>query len=129
MNRTNRALNRIVLFIVGILFLAIGAVLVAIIVWPERLKAEALSVTVGDKSIAGITGMSIAEALHWVRLLGGELTEGTPLSHREQTIAAQILKELKGRLGFCSSLCIHLSGRAEQVLSFRTFRPETPTER
>lgn len=34
MNRTNRALNRIVLFIVGILFLAIGAVLVAIIVWP-----------------------------------------------------------------------------------------------
>lgn len=34
MNRTNRALNRIVLFIVGALFLAIGAVLIALVVWP-----------------------------------------------------------------------------------------------
>lgn len=66
----------------------------------KRLKPEALSVTVGDKNIAAIAGMSIAESLHWVRLLAGETKEGSPLSGREQTIAHQILKELRGRLGF-----------------------------
>lgn len=34
MNRTNRALNRILLFLIGLLLLAIGAVLIAIIAWP-----------------------------------------------------------------------------------------------
>jgi len=66
----------------------------------KRLKPEALSVTVGDKNIAGIVGMSIAEGLAWVKLLSGEAREPTPLTPREQTIAHQILKELHGRLGF-----------------------------
>ena len=34
MNRTNRALNRILLFLIGLLLLAIGAVLITIIAWP-----------------------------------------------------------------------------------------------
>ena len=66
----------------------------------KRLKPEALSVTVGDKNIAGVAGMSISEAHNWVLLLAGEGRENTPLSPREQTIAHQILKELRGRLGF-----------------------------
>lgn len=34
MNRTNRAVNRIVLFIVGLISLVLGAAVIAVIVWP-----------------------------------------------------------------------------------------------
>ena len=34
MNNTNRALNRIVLFVIGLVFLALGAVVISVIAWP-----------------------------------------------------------------------------------------------
>ncbi|MBU6429303.1 MAG: excinuclease ABC subunit UvrA, partial [Cyanobacteria bacterium REEB65] len=58
----------------------------------KRLKPEALAVTVGEQSIADLTGLSIGAA----RDALGELS----LSARQQTIAAQILKEIHARLQF-----------------------------
>ena len=59
-----------------------------------RLKAESLSVTVGDKSIAEVTNMSVVEALKWFDYLETRMTE------REVYIARQILKEIRARLRF-----------------------------
>ncbi|MBI2886851.1 MAG: excinuclease ABC subunit UvrA [Chloroflexi bacterium] len=66
----------------------------------KRLKPEALAVTVADRNIAGVTGMSISEALRWVDYLAGASPQPSPLTPREETIAHQILKELRGRLSF-----------------------------
>ena len=57
-----------------------------------RLKPETLAVKVGGKNIYEVTRLTIAEGMEFFSTL--ELTE------REQTIAQQILKEIKARLGF-----------------------------
>ena len=57
-----------------------------------RLKPETLAVKVGGKSIYEVTRLTIAEGMEFFSTL--ELTQ------REQTIAQQILKEIKARLGF-----------------------------
>ncbi|MGI5856914.1 MAG: excinuclease ABC subunit UvrA [Candidatus Merdivicinus sp.] len=62
----------------------------------ERLKAEYLAVTVGGKNISEFCRMSVTDALRFVE----ELT----LSEREAMIGAQILKEIKSRLGFLQSV-------------------------
>lgn len=58
----------------------------------KRLKREALAVTVGGLSIDDFTRLSITEGLEFINKL--ELTE------KEQTIARQILKEIRSRMGF-----------------------------
>jgi excinuclease ABC subunit A len=60
----------------------------------RRLRPEALAVTVDGRDIAAVSGLSITDALAWVK--------GLPerLSDRERTIAYQILKEIRSRLGF-----------------------------
>jgi excinuclease ABC subunit A len=60
----------------------------------QRLKPEALAVTIADKNIVRVTAMSVTEALTLVNDLPSRLTE------KQKTIAYQILKELKARLGF-----------------------------
>jgi excinuclease ABC subunit A len=65
----------------------------------KRLRPEALAVTVADKSIDGVTAISVAEALGWVRSLQGSAGQ-TPLSTRDQKIAHQVLKEIHDRLNF-----------------------------
>ncbi len=60
----------------------------------RRLKPEALGVTIADKNIVQVTAFSVTEALEWVDALPQHLTE------KQKTIAHQILKELKARLGF-----------------------------
>jgi len=60
----------------------------------KRLKPESLAVTVAGKSITDITALSIVDAREWVSRLPQDL------STRENTIATQILKELKSRLRF-----------------------------
>lgn len=62
----------------------------------QRLKKEALSVTVGGKNIYEFSELSITGALRFVN----ELT----LSKRDSMIAEQILKEIKSRLGFLQSV-------------------------
>ena len=63
----------------------------------KRLRPEALSVLIDGKSIAEVTGLSIVAARAWADGLAGP---ETPLSPREQAIAAQILKEIRARLDF-----------------------------
>jgi len=57
-----------------------------------RLKAESLAVKVGDKSIAGVTQLSIREAVPFFADL--------ELNERERMIGRRILKEIRERLEF-----------------------------
>ena len=99
----------------------------------QRLKPEALAVTVGGLNITEVTSKSIAEAQAWMSAVGGGPArsangaggaaalaalerDGTEvggngtrpqhvdtveqLTEREKTIAAQIIKEIEGRLRF-----------------------------
>jgi len=58
----------------------------------KRLKPEALAVKVGEISIDDLTRLPITEALNFLNAL--------TLTTKEQTIAHQILKEIRERLGF-----------------------------
>ncbi len=60
----------------------------------QRLKPEALAVTIADKNIVQVTSMSVTQALAFVNDLPRLFSE------KQKTIAYQILKELKARLGF-----------------------------
>ncbi|MEA3337587.1 MAG: excinuclease ABC subunit UvrA [Chloroflexota bacterium] len=81
----------------------------------KRLRPEALAVTITGKNIVQVTGMSVSQALRWIAglqteeqrskatdSLNGDLSDlqSSPFSQREHTIARQILKELRARLGF-----------------------------
>ena len=58
----------------------------------KRLKPEVLAVTIGNKSIADVCGMSIIDVLAFI--------DGLVLSESEKIIASRIYKELKARLRF-----------------------------
>ena len=58
----------------------------------KRLKPETLAVTVGEKSIADVSDMTIKNAKVFIA--------GLKLSKSESMIAEQIVKELNARLGF-----------------------------
>ncbi len=62
----------------------------------ERLRPEALAVTVQDHNIVEITRWPVNRTLEFIQQLS---TPGV-LSTRETTIAERILKEIKARLGF-----------------------------
>lgn len=59
-----------------------------------RLNPQSRAVLVGDTSITEVNGMSIGDALGHFEGLESELSE------RERTIAKEILKEIRARLGF-----------------------------
>jgi excinuclease ABC subunit A len=63
----------------------------------RRLRPEALSVLIDEKNISQVTGLSITAARAWA---DGLAAADTPLNAREQTIARQILKEIRSRLEF-----------------------------
>jgi excinuclease ABC subunit A len=67
----------------------------------KRLKPEALAITIGGNSIDKISSMSVAQASGWIKMLHGR---ETILSQREQVIAREILKEIRGRLGFLENV-------------------------
>jgi len=58
----------------------------------KRLKKESLAVTVGNKNIAEVADMSVADCI--------DFFSGLKLTEREELIAHRILKEIKARLGF-----------------------------
>ena len=62
----------------------------------KRLKPEALTVHVDDKTIADISDLSIADSLEWFSSLTGRL------SAKNRNISARILKEITERLTFLS---------------------------
>ena len=59
-----------------------------------RLNKEALSYRVGDKNIAELSDMQLDELYRWLEQVETQLTE------RQQTIGAEIFKEIRTRLGF-----------------------------
>ncbi len=60
----------------------------------QRLREEALSITVDGLNIAEVSTESIRDSLAWVKLVYPKLSE------REKTIAASIVKEIESRLQF-----------------------------
>ncbi|GIW59598.1 MAG: ABC-ATPase UvrA [Patescibacteria group bacterium] len=62
----------------------------------KRLKAEALSVTIDERSIWDVNNQSIRKALSWVT----EILQKNILSPRELVIAKPIIKEITNRLEF-----------------------------
>ncbi len=71
-----------------------------------RLKQEALSVHIDSQNIAQVCAWPINQTLHWIETLAGTDTQAgkLTLSAKETKIAAPILKEIKARLGFLSSV-------------------------
>ena len=74
----------------------------------DRLKPDALAVTLLGMNIMNVTRQSVATALEWVdacrtgKWPGNQRTIDEPLTDRELSIADQILKEIESRLGFLS---------------------------
>ncbi|OGG30999.1 excinuclease ABC subunit A, partial [Candidatus Gottesmanbacteria bacterium RIFCSPLOWO2_02_FULL_38_8] len=64
----------------------------------KRLKKEALSITINNKSIVDITSVSIKNAQYWLENLE------KVLNTREKQIANLIIKEIKTRLSFLVSV-------------------------
>jgi excinuclease ABC subunit A len=60
----------------------------------QRLRPEALAVTVDGDNISVVSRLSVTDALDWAATLGDKVTE------RERTIGRQVLKEIVARLGF-----------------------------
>ncbi len=79
----------------------------------KRLRPEALAVTVDGRDISDVSDLSITDALAWANRLPERITE------REQTIAYQVLKEIRARLGFLVDVGLdYLSvNRTSQTLS------------
>lgn len=77
----------------------------------QRLKAESLAVTVGDKNIFEVTCFSIEELVDWL--------ENLQLTSQQQLIGEQILREIRARVGFLRDVGLeYLSlGRATGTLS------------
>ncbi len=65
-----------------------------------RLKKEALSITIDEKSIAEVSALSITSLLEWIRKLP------SIISQREQAISQLIIKEIDQRLSFLNSVGI-----------------------
>ena len=72
----------------------------------QKLRPEALAVTIGGSNITSMTDSSISQALEWVNVISGEApsVNGTKpedlLTEREKAIGEQILKEIEARLRF-----------------------------
>ncbi len=65
----------------------------------KKLKASSLAVRVGDKNIGDVTEFSVRQAC--------EYFDGLKLIGNQQLIAAEILKEIRNRLGFLDSVGLH----------------------
>ena len=79
----------------------------------SRLKAEALQFRIGGKSIADVLAMSIQEFSEWMSTIEEHLSD------KEQTIARDIIKEIRERLGFLVAVGLgYLSlSRASRTIS------------
>ena len=78
----------------------------------QRLKPEALAVTVCGQNMMEVADKSVTQALEWVQAIGSGEDDGSKLAAtngaspdgvltpREKAIASQILKEIEARLNF-----------------------------
>ena len=63
----------------------------------NRLRVEALAVTVDQFNIVEVTGWPVLKTLDWAHRLW---SDESPLTIRDKTIAERIIKEIEARLGF-----------------------------
>jgi excinuclease ABC subunit A len=71
----------------------------------ERLNPQARAVRVGGKTLPGVCSLPIGDLGQWFDPENGELERSfTPLQHE---IAAEVLKEIRGRLGFLLNVGLH----------------------
>ncbi len=63
----------------------------------QRLRPEAIAVTVGGVNIIELTAWPVIKTLEWINEIGGK---NSPLNHRQKAIAERVIKEIKSRLGF-----------------------------
>ncbi len=63
----------------------------------NRLRSEALAVTIENNNIIEVTNWHILKILDWSNYL---TSEKTPLNNRDQIISSRIFKEIQSRLGF-----------------------------
>ncbi len=72
----------------------------------QKLRPEALAVTIGGSNITSMTDSSIYQALEWIKVISGEAPSSNGakpediLTEREKAIGEQILKEIEARLRF-----------------------------
>ncbi|HEX8992497.1 MAG TPA: excinuclease ABC subunit UvrA [Anaerolineales bacterium] len=67
----------------------------------QRLRPEAIAVTVAGANIIEVTSWPILRTLEWVNELTGKKSA---LTHRQQAIAERVIKEIKSRLGFLADV-------------------------
>jgi excinuclease ABC subunit A len=63
----------------------------------DRLRSEALAVTIDDKNIVEVTRWPVRQTLTWIEFLS---SDDSPFTKRDRLIAERILKEITARLGF-----------------------------
>ncbi|HUH98714.1 MAG TPA: excinuclease ABC subunit UvrA, partial [Anaerolineales bacterium] len=62
----------------------------------QRLRPEAIAVTVGGVNIIEVTAWPVVKTLEWISEIGGKKS---PLTNRQKAIAERVIKEIKSRLG------------------------------
>ncbi len=71
----------------------------------KRLNAQARSVRVGDKTLPDVCALPVGEVARWLEPGPGGLEE--KLTPVQRTIAVEVLKELRGRIGFLLNVGLH----------------------
>ncbi len=69
----------------------------------QRLRPEALAVTIADRNIVDVTDWPVTRVLDWIGQLQGKNGNGRKrslLDKREQAISRQVLKEISARMRF-----------------------------
>ena len=63
----------------------------------QRLRPEAIAVTVSGVNIIEVTSWPVVKTLDWISEINGKKS---PLTNRQKAIAERVIKEIKSRLGF-----------------------------
>ncbi len=63
----------------------------------QRLRPEAIAVTVGGVNIIEVTAWPVIKTLDWISEIN---SKKSPLTNRQKAIAERVIKEIKSRLGF-----------------------------
>jgi excinuclease ABC subunit A len=71
----------------------------------QRLNAQARAVRVGGKTLVEVCALPVGELATWLDPTRGDLEES--LSPMQRTIAGEVLKELRGRVGFLLNVGLH----------------------
>jgi excinuclease ABC subunit A len=71
----------------------------------KRLNAQARAVRVGDKTLPDVCALPVGEVARWLEPGPGGLEE--QLTPVQRTIAVEVLKELRGRIGFLLNVGLH----------------------